>query len=169
MTLSTDHLQFAINDARQRHDAIVKTISTIDTQALSFLQLYVTLAGAALSGAGAILMTKVELATYPQPLGLGLAAFALPLIFGAMLAMATVWPADINLPGRNPDFWLWADEEGITADQAYRAYLQNLVDKNKQNDLLNKNMSARMMWAKICGVAAPIVGAAIGGTAYHVG
>ncbi|MBR0752513.1 hypothetical protein JQ604_09970 [Bradyrhizobium jicamae] len=157
MPLSVEDLRFAVNDARERHKATVDLIGRIDQQALSLLQLYVTLAGAALSGAGVILLSAQS--GYPRALGFGLIGFAAPLVFGAVLCVATIWPAAVNLPGRDPDFWLWATHDGVQAQDVYRSYLEALAPKAKQNVELNLRMSRLMLVAKIAGIAAPLLGA----------
>lgn len=159
MALSISDLQFAINDARERHKATVDLIRGIDTQAVSFISLLITLASAALSGAGAILLSTVA-PVYPRALGLGLLGFSVPLILGAACCLATLWPAVINLQGRDPDFWQWADHAQVKSEDAYRAYLENLKVKAAQNAALNTKLSNRMLTAKIFIIAAPIIGAA---------
>lgn len=156
MPLTPEDMRFAINDARERHKATVDLIAGIDRQALSFLQLYVTLSGAAISGAGFILLSNAP--NYPRALGIGLLGFALPLVIGAVLSIITIWPRDINVQGRDPDFWQWANSEQVTSDQVYRAYLDNLAIKASQNAKLNTQQSRLMLWAKVAGVVAPIVG-----------
>lgn len=156
MPMTAEELRFAILDARERHKSAVETIASIDRQALSLLQLYVTLAAAALTGAGAILLNPAS--TYPHALGMGLTAFAVPLVTGTILCIVTIWPANISLPGRDPDFWQWADRPDIGAEVAYRAYLENLGVKVKQNEILNLRMSNWMLAAKIAGIAAPALG-----------
>jgi hypothetical protein len=146
-------MRFALDDARRRHSAVVDLIAANDRQALSFLQIYVAMAGGALSGAAAILLSASN--TLPRPLGFGLIGFALPVTIGAMLCMAAVWPSNISLPGRKPDFWIWANE--VTAETAYLAYLENLAIKEAQNTRLNLRLSRLMTIAKMLGVAAPII------------
>lgn len=156
MTLAPDDMRFALNDARERHKATIDLICGIDRQALSFLQLYVTLSGAALSGAGVILLSSGS--SYPRALGIGLLAFAAPIVLGAVLSIITIWPRDINLPGRDPDFWQWANGDLVATEHAYRQYLDNLAVKAKQNISLNSRLSNLMLTAKIAGVTAPIAG-----------
>ncbi len=155
---SPEELRFALDDARRRHSAVVDLIAANDRQALGFLQLYVALAGGALSGATAIIFSVST--TLPRALGMGLLGFAASLVLGAVLCMAAVWPSDINLPGRKPDFWIWAN--GVSAEEAYFAYLKNLEVKERQNSKLNARLSKLMLGAKLLGVAAPIVGAIVG-------
>jgi hypothetical protein len=167
MALDTDDMRFALADARTRHEALIKIIADIDKQALSFLQQYVTLAGTALTGAGVILLTKAQPPPYPLALGWGLVGFAACLVIGSMFAMATIWTSPVNLPGRDPDFWQWADGHGVSVDSAYRAYLKNLAAKGAQNARLNERLSNLMTWSKLCGIAAPVVGAAVAWNAYY--
>jgi hypothetical protein len=153
MTLATEDLRFALDDARRRHSAVVDLLAANDRQALGFLQLYVALAGGALSGGAAIVLSTTN--TLPKALGYGLLGFAAPVILGAMFCMAAVWPSKISLPGRKPDFWVWANE--VTAETAYLAYLENLAVKEAQNTRLNFRLSRLMTCAKALGVAAPII------------
>lgn len=158
MPLAPDDLKFAIDDARRRHSAVVEIIAGTDRQALGMLQLYVALAGGALSGGAAIVFSATS--SFPKILGYGLFGFAGPLILGAMFCMAALWPTTINLPGRKPDFWLWANE--VTAEEAYFAYLKNLEIKEEQNTRLNYRLSRLMLCAKGLGVAAPVFGLIVG-------
>lgn len=153
MALAPEDMRFALDDARRRHTAVVDLLAANDRQALGFLQLYVALAGGALSGGAAIALATAS--TFPKALGYGLFGFAVPLILGAMFCMASIWPSNINLPGRKPDFWVWANE--VTAQEAYLAYLQNLSVKEAQNTRLNVKLSRLMLVAKAFGVAAPVV------------
>lgn len=164
MPLSPEEMRFALDDAKERHKATVELIAGIDRQALSFLQLYVTLSGAALSGAGVILLATHS--PYPRALGIGLLVFAIPIVAGAVLSMVTIWPADVNLPGRDPGFWQWADDQDAI-HTVYKAYLSNLAVKAKQNTRLNARMSNLMLAAKMAGVAAPIVGLAAAAIAHY--
>ncbi|MFT4117496.1 hypothetical protein [Bradyrhizobium sp.] len=158
MPLAPEDLKFAVDDARRRHAAVVDLIAASDRQSLGFLQLYVALAGGAFSGAAAILLPTVG--TMPRPLGFGLLGFALPLTVGAVLCMIAVWPSNINLPGRTPNFWIWALRH--EAEEVYLAYLDNLQVKEKQNSDLNRKQGRYMLAAKIAGVAAPIAGVLVG-------
>lgn len=163
MSLSAEDLRFAINDARERQRATVDLIGKIDQQALSLLQLYVTLAGAALTGAGAVLLSAQP--TYPPALGIGLIAFSVPIIVGAVFCVVTIWPGRVSLPGRDPDFWLWANGDSVGAEIAYVAYLKQLEPKNQINIALNKRVSNWMLAAKISGIAAPLIGFLVGAIA----
>lgn len=165
MALAPEDMRFALDDARRRHTAVVDLIAANDRQALGFLQLYVALAGGALSGGAAIALSSAN--TFPKALGYGLFGFAVPLILGAMFCMASIWPSDISLPGRKPDFWMWANE--VTGETAYLAYLENLAVKEAQNTRLNMRLSRLMLIAKAMGVAAPVVALIAGAVSLRFG
>lgn len=165
MAMAPEDLRFALDDARRRHAAVVDLLAANDRQALGFLQLYVALAGGALSGGAAIVLSATT--SLPRPLGFGLFGFALPVVIGAVFCMAAVWPSDINLPGRKPDFWKWANK--VPAEEAYMAYLDNLSVKEAQNSRLNMRLSQLMTWAKGLGVAAPIIALMAGAAALRLG
>lgn len=164
MQLSPEDMRFAMNDARERHKALVDLIGRIDQQALSMLQLYVTLAGAALTGAGVIFLSPQQ-PTYPHAVGVGLTTFSVLLIVGTAFCVAAIWTASVNLPGRDAEFWLWAAEDGVTAEMVYSRYLSNLAERGSLNRALNVRMSNLMSAAKIAGMAAPLVGFFVGAIA----
>lgn len=165
MTKTAEELRFALDDARRRHSAVVDLLASNDRQALSFLQLYVALAGGALSGGAAILFSTVT--SFPRPLGFGLFGFAAPVVIGAVFCMIAVWPSDINLPGRKADFWIWAND--VSSEEAYIAYLRNLAIKEAQNSDLNAKCGRFMLLAKLMGVAAPIAAIAACALAFRLG
>lgn len=165
MPLAPEDLRFAADDARRRHTAVVDLIAANDRQVLGFLQLYVALSGGALSGAAAILFATSTI--FPKALGYGLLGFAAPVSIGAMICMIVVWASDINLPGRKPDFWLWAKDE--TPERTYVAYLENLALQEAKNSKLNIRLSRLTTAAKASGVLAPITGFLAGILAFNLG
>jgi hypothetical protein len=165
MPLGPEDLRFAADDARRRHTAVVDLILANDRHVLGFLQLYVALAGGALSGAAAILLSSAS--SFPRALGFGLLGFAVPIAIGAVMCMAIIWASNINLPGRKPDFWLWATDE--TPERVYTAYLKNLEIKEAANSELNTKLSRWTTIAKALGVAAPITAIAVGAAAVSFG
>jgi hypothetical protein len=78
-----------------------------------------------------------------------------------------IWASNINLPGRKPDFWLWATDE--TPERVYTAYLKNLEIKEATNSKLNAKLSRWTTIAKALGVAAPITAIAVGAAAASLG
>lgn len=160
MKLATDDMRFAVDDARRKHQAVVDQIATGDRQALGFLQLYIALAVASLSGSAVILLSKAN--TLPRPLGFGLAAFGLAVALGAICALIVMWPSNIRLAGREPEFWQWAACDDATAEQAYQACLEQIAEDLGVNRKINDRMGKAMLRAKYLGAAAPILGAASG-------
>ncbi|MGJ5203626.1 hypothetical protein [Bradyrhizobium sp. HKCCYLR20261] len=155
MALDLDALKFAVDDARRRHAAVVELIMVSDRQAMGLLQLYVALAGAAGSAAATILYSAS--ATFPPFVGWALVGFACPLAIGSFFCLKVMIGADIGLPGRKPDFWLWAHEEGVTSEEVYVTYLKELGPKEKQNTNLNYRLGNWLQWAKYCAAAAPLL------------
>ncbi len=63
----------------------------------------------------------------------------------------------INLPGRGPEFWLWAiQHEDITDSQAAVAYLEALKKGAELNSRVNKNAALWHGRAKQATAAAPV-------------
>ena len=164
--LTKDELLFAIDDVRKQHDAAFKLIGDMNKEAMSFLQLYVTLAAAAFSGAAGVLLQASK--SYPAALGIGLVAFGVFTMLAAIHCLRALWPDKVSLPGRSAAFWLWANREDIDTNVAFVGYLEDMVGHAATNRSLNARMSETMRWAKSIGVAAPLVGAVAGLIAYQI-
>ena len=65
--------------------------------------------------------------------------------------------ASINLPGREADFWTWANGPLVTFDNAFDAYMQNLHAKDDMNYALNVRTANAIKLARRFGLAAPII------------
>jgi len=152
--LSEEQMRFAIEDARTRHEAVVNLIYQTDQQAVSLLTLYVTLALATASGfVGSLLPTPVVPSGFSVPLFVATLGF----IGGILMCFRTLETAMINLPGREAKFWIWANGENVTPEQAFVAYLDNLQTKTGQNNALNASTAQSIRWARRLGLAAPVV------------
>jgi hypothetical protein len=160
MTLGIDDLRFGVDDARRKHQAVVDQIAAGDRQALGFLQLYIALAVASLSGAAVILLSATN--ALPRPLGFGLASFGLTVALGAVCTLVVMWPSKIRLAGRDPNFWQWAARDDVTPDQAFRACLEQVAEDIGINRETNDRMGRAMLAAKCLGAAAPLLGTASG-------
>jgi hypothetical protein len=66
MVLAPEEMRFALDDARRQHTAVVDPLAANDRQALGFLQLYVALAGGALSGGAAIAVRALYQGSQPE-------------------------------------------------------------------------------------------------------
>lgn len=145
---------FAIDDARRRHEAVVGLIYHLDQQAIALVSLYVSLALAAISGAVASIGIDASAARAIAP---PLAAASASLVLGCFECFKVLDTRKVNLPGRPPEFWIWAARGDIALERAYGDYLQNLETKLKQNDEFNVISSAHIRRARQYGIAAPIV------------
>jgi hypothetical protein len=160
MSLSTEDLRFAVLDARAKLEKVCGQIAEGDKQAQAFLQIYVTLAVAALSSAAVILLSSTS--AFPISVGFGLLGFGLMMIHGATFAVVTLWPSDINLPGQSPSFWRWASHEGVGMDVALRTYLERIDADLADNKRLLNRMGSALIVAKCSGPAAPVIGLVCG-------
>ena len=152
--LNDEQLQFAVEDARTRHEAVVNLIYQTDQKAVSLLSLYVTLALATASGfVGSILATPVVPSGFAVPLFVATLGFVL----GAYMCFRTLQASKINLPGRQAKFWLWAMHENVTPAHAFQSYLENLQSKSDQNNALNLKTSKSLRWAHRLGIARPLL------------
>lgn len=89
-------------------------------------------------------------------MGYALIVATLVAVAGAALCLRALKPADISLPGRDPEFWQWASRDDVTAEHALATYLANLADKNELNRAVNLRNSAALLGAKRCAVALPL-------------
>ena len=151
-----------IEDARARHGGIVNLIYVTDQQAMLLLRLYATLGIATSSGAIAGLVGQPMIA---RPLAWALVAASITLILGAALCLRVLQAARINVPGRDPEFWLWALRDDIDRKTALRGYLENLQVKIAANRSLNIKTATALKWAKRCGAAMPIAALMTGAAA----
>lgn len=162
MALDSNDARIALDDARARHAAVVALIYFTEQQAMGLLRLYTTLSLAAASAAAAGFLHTAQL---PRPLQFALLGATAVLLFGAGNCLAAMKSAAISLPGRDPDFWIWATEESVTREQWIEAYLSNLNGKAKANRDLNKRSARALARAKLCAIAAPLaalLGAVVG-------
>ena len=153
--LNSDEMRFAIEDARTRHEAVVNLVNATDQQAIALLSLYVTLGLAVASGfIGSIVQPAIVPPDFAVPLFVATAG----LVAGAFMCFKTVETSKINLPGRQADFWIWADTgTDVTQEYAYRKYLENLASKQALNNDLNARTAARLALARKIGVFTPFL------------
>jgi len=158
--LEKDDFRTIIEDARARHAAVVALIYFTDSQALSLLRLYVTLGIATASGAAAGLSQATLI---PRPVGWALVATTIVLAAGAAFCIASMRSGAINLPGRGPEFWLWAQHPNLDRAAVLKAYLDNLSAKTETNKKLNAVNGRAYQYAKLCSVAVPLAALIAGG------
>ena len=109
---------------------------------MGLLRIYLTV-GIALAGAA----TFAASSSWPVAVAAGAAIF--PIALGSALCLAAMVPGRVSLPGRDPDFWLWALE--VDRESAMRAYLENLQTKSKANRAFNQQTATALKYAKGCG------------------
>lgn len=152
--LTQDEVRFAIEDARTRHQSLIELAFAGDQKALSLLSLFVTLASALGTAFAVGLESKnlvVEALTFPS---LGA---AIVFLIGAFFCLRVLAPADINLPGRTADFWLWASKPNVTFEHACEQYLDNLEKKHHINVKLTERTAKLLNYARLSAIGAPIV------------
>ncbi len=165
-TLDKDDFRTILEDARARHAAVVALIYFNDTQAMNLLRLYLTIGVAAASGAIAALTNNTAI---PVATGWALAAATIVMLFGSFLCLLAMASGTINLPGRDPDFWLWGLNPQIEKPEVLKRYLENLSEKAEVNRKLSERSGIALTYAKYCVVAAIIAAACAGAIALRLG
>lgn len=149
-----EETRFALDDARQRQAALLNLIYSIERQASDLLRLYVTLALAAASAATASVVTKSSILSV---LGAPLLAAVFALSIGSWFCFRAMKSAPVCLPGRGADFWIWAQDTRITFEDAAKAYLTELKDRQTRDQRLNRLTAEDLAMAKRIGIATPII------------
>lgn len=164
--LAESEFRTIIEDARTRHAAVISLMYAIDIQAIALLRLYVTLGIATASGTIAGLGPS---ALFPWPAAWALGGGTAVLVAGAAFCLRALKPARINLPGRNPEFWIWAVSAEVEREAVLRSYLDNLHAKGAVNSDINLRAARALTWAKRCGAVAPLGALLFGGAGYLCG
>lgn len=153
--LTDEQWRFALEDARTRHEAVIGLMYAVDQQATSILSLCVTLDLATASGAiAALSKDSIIPAIFVIPLIIATITFAI----AAWFCFIALTPAIINMPGRDPNFWLWANgDEPANAAEVYTSYLNDLAEQRKKNNAVNKGAAVALARAKTLCVAAPLL------------
>lgn len=160
MSLSAEDLRFAADDARRYLQSQVDLMHANDRQAIALLQLFVALAVATLSGSAAILLGTGP--ALPRPLGFGLGMFGTQIALAAVCCFVVLWPADWRLPGREPEFWDWAEDHQRRPEDLLRTYLRGVKTSAALNAAVTRRVSRFMLAGKFLGSTAPLVGLGVG-------
>lgn len=155
-------IRTVIEDARLRQTARVALMQANETKAMSLLRLYMTVGIAAASGALALVTQQRPLSA---ALGWGLLAATLVAIVGAALCLSASRQSDINLPGRDADFWEWAARDDVTAEHAVLSYLGDLQKGIELNRAVNTKNAKALLWAQRCAVILPLAALVVGAAA----
>lgn len=159
---SDEVAKMAIQDTVRYQEQLLKLIFFHDEKGHKVLSVYVTVIAAMVTAAFA-LNQLTELGLYRK---LFLGGAAMSLVLGSIFAYATAWTAPVYIPGRKPDFWLWAMDYKQDLQETTAAYLKQAMEINARNEALSNRSAGRLENAYICGVAAPFVGAATVWLAY---
>ncbi|HVI28862.1 hypothetical protein [Hansschlegelia sp.] len=160
----SDLRKLAVDDVRARVKAWHDLVLFVDKQAADLLRLYVTLSVAAASFSLGIFK--------PDPLkgcmAAGLTAIAATLIVGALYCFKAIDDPDVELPGEDGDFWSWAVEEKVSADEVIAHYIKRADISAKKLKEGNERQAKAYRTARRLGVAAPMAGALAAGVSYLV-
>jgi hypothetical protein len=127
-----------------------------DDRALRVLSLYVTVLGALVTVLFALKQAQILTAYFVIPI----VAAASALVAGCAFAYRAGWTARIFLPGRKPDFWIWAIENEQNIREAALAYARQAADIIAHNERVADRAANRLAKAYFCGLAAPAIAAA---------
>ena len=158
--LDKDELKIAIEDARARQSALVSLIYFIDTQAMNFLRCYITIEAGAVSLLVAAAASSWTFKAEICGSAIGILATTLIASFYCFRAMPT---ANITLPGRGAEFWVWALDKDIEHDDVAKTYLRDLEKSTTSNREVNARSARALQFAKLWGAVSPLVG--VGGAA----
>lgn len=162
---SDEVAKIAIQDTARYQEQLLKLIFFHDEKGHKVLSIYVTVIAAIVTGCFAL----NQVGKFDLYAKLFLGGNAVTFLFGCVWAYITAWKAPIYIPGRKPDFWIWALENEQTVRESTLAYLNQSIDVVSFNEKLNDRSSNRLSKAYSCGLAAPLVGGALVWLAYWGG
>ena len=161
-SVSDEVAKLAIQDVVRYQEQLSKLIFFHDEKGHKVLSVYVTVIAAIVTAAFGL--NQIGKFSLYEKLFLG--GNVASLLVGCLFAYATAWTAPIFIPGRKPDFWIWALENEQTVRETTVAYLNQSIEINRFNEALSNRSSNRLEKAYICGLAAPLVGTAAVWLAY---
>jgi hypothetical protein len=148
--------EISIPDIARYQEQLLRMILHHDDRALRVLSLYVTVLGALVTVLFALKQAQVLTAYFVIPI----VAAASALVAGCAFAYRAGWTARIFLPGRKPDFWIWAIENEQNLREAALAYARQAADIIAHNERVADRAANRLAKAYFCGLAAPAIAAA---------
>lgn len=152
--------KLAIDDARQRHKALIDLVLSTDRQAMTLFSFCGSICAASGSGMVAIAFGSSNV---PSSAGVVLLVICVGFAIAATLCLQVMKLAPIFLPGRDPDFWEWAIDNNMDGAEIAKAYLASIAKRIEENRSVNRAMAmnlnrARQMVLGTC-LAAPFSGA----------
>lgn len=138
-TASDEVAKLAIQDVVRYQEQLSKLIFFHDEKGHKVLSVYVTVIAAIVTAA----FGQNQIGKFSLYAKLFLGGNAVSLLVGCLYAYATAWTAPIFIPGRKPDFWIWALQNEQTVHETAIAYLSQSIEINKFNEVLS-NRSSRV-------------------------
>ena len=148
--------EISIPDIAKYQEQLLRMILHHDDRALRVLSLYVTVLGALVTALFALKQAQILTAYFIIPI----VAAASALAVGCAFAYRAGWTARIFLPGRKPDFWIWAIENEQNVREAALAYARQAAETIAHNERVADRAANRLAKAYFCGLAAPAIAAA---------
>lgn len=86
---------------------------------------------------------------------------ALLMTLGSYFCVRAMATAEVGLPGRRAEFWLWASDPAVTLDHALQTYLAQAKEVQDINHKVNAASGGALRIAKNMGIASVIAGAMV--------
>ncbi|MBB3146324.1 hypothetical protein FHS21_002739 [Phyllobacterium trifolii] len=153
-----DDWKLAIEDTRFRQNAIVALISSSNNQALGLLRLFSVIALATATGA----VTSLAAGEFSPTVGWELASLTLVLVWSSWQCFQALEVGDIDLPGRNAEFWLLAADNENDRPTFSRQYLEIFKERYQTNRRVSERQARALRKAKLGGIIAPLIGIGVG-------
>jgi hypothetical protein len=145
-------LKIVFDDVRGRDAALLNVILAGDRQAVALFRVFVTLVVALVSATiAASLSTTVSL-TWGMVTGAILAIAGL--CAACWQCIRAIRTANMALPGKRAEFWIWARREDIDEETAVNTYLEQSREAQDTNHKVNTQSAASLKLAKLMAVAA---------------
>lgn len=158
-------LESVLEDTRERNRELVELIKFTDAQALSLLQLYITVSLAAAAGSIAAMTSPHMLV---QAAAWGGFASIVPLVIGCFFCLRATRVDLLYLPGRGAEFWQWASHRSLTQRVVIAEYLKSQIETQQHNRSINAMTAGSLKRAKYGGIAAAATGLGVAAAAFLV-
>ncbi|MCF1502948.1 hypothetical protein L0F51_04105 [Afifella sp. H1R] len=166
--MDIENAKFAVTDTHMRTSSLVGLTKFNDQQAMSLLQLYVTVGLAALAGALATADDGSRLFGWPATVGLGV--FAVAVFSGAVLSHLSMKPCrDVPFAGGGADWWLWALRDGAVDMESALLDALERANEKQQKFLEFQRTSAKRLTRARQSALIGLAGGAIAGVLTAIG
>ena len=157
--MATFDPKIILDDIRARDVALLNMLLATDRQAVSLFRVYVTMAAALVSAAVAGVLKQGHTVDVWLTSGVVIAASGLAL--ACWLCIRAIRTAQVGMPGKGAEFWLWARREDVNEDVALDAYLSQSLAAQDINLEVNRRSSSCLRKAKRVGVWSVATGALV--------